>query len=103
MRIIKRKSLLEFWAKHPDSEQALKAWFTEVEKATWKNSDDVKRTYRYASIINSDRVVFNICGNKYRLIVSINYPVGVVYVKFVGTHSEYDRIDAEAVKWKQKS
>lgn len=94
MRIIARKQLRDHWLMpgRSDSEQPLKAWFVEVESADWKNPADLKGTFRNASILPQGRVVFNISGNKYRLIVRINYPFRVVYIRFVGTHLEYDRI-----------
>ena len=82
----------------PDSlEQALKAWFREVKRAQWNNANELKQKYRSASILKNGRVVFNICGNKFRLIVGVNYSVKVVYIKWLGTHTEYDDIDAEEV------
>lgn len=99
MRIIARGTLREFWEKpgHTDSEGPLKAWFHEVQKAAWRNNSEIKKKYRSASIISSERVVFNIAGNKYRLIVAIKYKIQIVYVRFVGTHKEYDKIDPETV------
>jgi mRNA interferase HigB len=93
MRIIARKALREFWARYPDSEQPLLAWYREVEKEDWDSPAKVKEKYRSASIVGDGRVVFNIKGNDYRLVVWINYPYRVVYIRFVGTHAEYDRID----------
>jgi len=94
MHVIARKSLREFWAGHPDSEQALHAWFHEAEDAEWKDSGAIKQQYRSASIINAERVVFNLCGNKYRLIVRINYSSQTIFIRFIGTHKEYDKINA---------
>ena len=102
MRVIARRSLREFWQRHPDAEQALKAWFAEAQSATWRKSSEVKAKFGHASIVSSDRVVFDICGNKYRLVASINYAVGVVFIKFIGTHDEYNKIDARTVEWKPK-
>ena len=98
MKIISVKTLKEFWTEHPDSEQSLKAWNDEVLQAEWKTPADIKAQYRNASILKNRRVVFNIKGNDYRLIVSIAYLRGWVYVKFIGTHKEYDAIDAESVE-----
>ncbi|WP_312671182.1 type II toxin-antitoxin system HigB family toxin [Pseudescherichia sp.] len=98
MKIISVKTLKEFWTEHPDSEQSLKAWHDEVLQAEWKTPADIKAQYRNASILKNRRVVFNIKGNDYRLIVSIAYLRGWVYVKFIGTHKEYDAIDAESVE-----
>lgn len=97
MRIIVRKALKDFWEKSPhrDAEQPLKAWFKEVEIADWATPSDVKRIYRNASFAGNDRVVFNIAGNKYRLVVRINYPYRVVYIRFIGTHKAYDHIEVK--------
>ena len=97
MHVIARKALVEFWTEHPDSEQALRAWYHEASRAEWRPSAEVKQMYRSASIISAERVVFNICGNKYRLIVRIKYGRGVAFIRFVGAHAEYDAIDAETV------
>ncbi len=97
MHVISRKRLIQFWTRYPDSEQSLSAWYHEASRAEWRTSADVKRMYGSASILNGGRVVFNICGNKYRLIVRINYAARVVFIRFVGSHAEYDGIDAEHV------
>jgi len=103
MRVIALRALLEFWQRHPDAEHALKAWYGEAKHGTWTGPADVKRKYGSASIIGSQRVVFNICGNKYRLIAAINYDAGIVFIKFIGTHAEYDNIDAGTVEWTPRS
>lgn len=87
-----------FWARHPDAEQPLKAWYEEATGAAWAQSADIKAQYRSASVLKNRRVVFNIKGNDYRLIVAIAYKLQIVYVKFVGTHAEYDTIDAETIE-----
>jgi len=97
MRIISRKKLKEFWDLFPDSEGALQAWYAETKQAMWRSPAEIKAQYGNASVLKGNRVVFNICGNKYRLIVRINYHYLVVYVRFVGTHKEYDAIDAEVI------
>ena len=97
MRIIARKTLRVFWERFPDSEESLLAWYREVEKEDWDTPAKVKEKYRSASIVGNNRVVFNIKGNNYRLVVRVNYPYRVVYVRFVGTHAEYDGIDVEEV------
>lgn len=97
MHVIARKTLLDFWKQNPEAESALKAWFFEAENAAWKNSAEVKAKYRSASIISRERIVFNICGNKFRLVVHVRFDFQKVYVRFVGTHKEYDKIDAETV------
>lgn len=100
MRIISRKALLAFYQDQPkfaDAQTALEAWYREAKAAEWKTPADVKAKYRSASILKGGRVVFNICGNKYRLVVWMNYDIGVVYVRFIGTHAQYDAIDAERI------
>jgi len=97
MRIIAKGTLREFWELHPDLEEPLLAWYREVQKEDWDTPAKVKAKYRTASVIGGNRVVFNIKGNDYRLVVKINYPYRVVYIRFVGTHAEYDGIDAEEV------
>ena len=99
MRIISRKTLRLFWERpeYADSEQALRAWFREASNADWKTPADIKAAYRSASLVGNDRVVFNIAGNKYRLVVRVNYAYRVVYIRFLGTHRQYDRINAREV------
>lgn len=97
MRIIKRASLKDFWETNADAEQLLKSWFSEVKAADWESPHDVKALYGNASVIGNNRIVFNIAGNKYRLIVKFNYPYRIGYIRFIGTHAEYDAIDAEAI------
>ena len=97
MRIITRKTLKEFWDRHPDAEQPLKAWFKFAQKADWKIPAEVKSDYGNASILADNRVCFNIAGNKYRLVVKINYPYRIMYIRFVGTHAEYDEIDVTQI------
>ncbi|CAN7668553.1 type II toxin-antitoxin system HigB family toxin [Variovorax sp. LjRoot290] len=98
MRIISLKYLRDFWVRHPASEQPLKAWHEEAKAAVWKTPQDIKDRYRSARFVGSNRVVFNIKGNDYRLIAAIAYRYEAVYVKFIGTHSEYDRIDAQTIE-----
>lgn len=97
MRIIARRTLREFWQKHPDAEQPLKAWFAEASQAQWLSPNDIKQTYRNASIIANNRVVFNIKGNSYRLIVHIRYDIGILFIRFVGNHQDYDKVDATTI------
>jgi len=97
MRIIAKKALREFWLRHPNAEESLLAWYREVEQEDWDTPAKVQAKYRSASIVGGNRVVFNIKGNDYRLVVRINYAYRVVYIRFVGTHAEYDRIDVEEV------
>jgi mRNA interferase HigB len=99
MRIISRKTLRQFWQKrqYADAEQPLKAWFQEAAKADWSSPAAIKAAYRSASVVAGNRVVFNIAGNKYRLVVKVNYPYRVMYIRFVGTHRQYDAIDVTEV------
>lgn len=97
MRVIAKRTLRDFWEKHADSEQQLKAWYNEAEEADWKSPNEIKKDYPSASILEDNRMVFNIKGNRYRLIVKINYNYGVVWIRFVGTHAEYDKIDATKI------
>lgn len=90
--------LRDFWEKYPDAEQPLKAWFDEARKAIWTSPADIKAQYRNASILKNRRVVFNIKGNDYRLVVAVAYRFGAMYIKFIGTHKEYDAIDAETIE-----
>jgi mRNA interferase HigB len=96
-RIISRRTFREFWERSPDAKEALKSWYAEAKAANWQNPAEIKVQYRNANILKNSRVVFNICGNKYRLIVKINFPASIVYIRFVGTHKQYDTIDAETV------
>ncbi len=99
MRIISRRTLKEFWEHsiYHDSEQPLKAWYDEAKNSVWQTPNEIKAQYKSASILKNNRVVFNIHGNKYRLIVRINYSISIIYIRFVGTHEEYDKIDANEV------
>ena len=97
LRVIAKKALRDFWTRYPDCEQQLKAWYQEAEGAKWKGPNDIKRDYPSASILADNRVVFNIKGNHYRLIVKINYSYGMVWIRFVGTHKQYDKIDAAKI------
>ena len=99
MRIIAIKILKEFWIKSEkkDSEQALKAWYAEVKHEKWRNSAEIKGKYKNASIINKNRIVFNIKGNKYRLVVAIKYEFQIIFIRFIGTHEEYNKIDVKNI------
>lgn len=97
MRVISIKILREFWERHSDCQQQLKSWFQETSKAEWKNPNEIKLEYPSASLIGDNRVVFNIKGNHYRIIVKINFEYKMVWIRFVGTHSEYDKIDANKI------
>jgi mRNA interferase HigB len=91
------KTLKSFWEKHPGAESSLGAWYTEARRANWRSPRDIKAAYRTASILRNSRIVFNIKGNTYRLVVAVKYEFQVVYIRFVGTHAEYDKIKAEEV------
>ena len=95
MRVITRQKLVQFWERHPDVQESLKAWLNEAEKAHWKSPNDIKAHYRSADILRGNRVVFNIKGNHYRLVVKIHFNTKIVYIRFLGTHKEYEKIDAE--------
>jgi len=97
MRVISRKTLKGFWEKHADTEQPLKAWFHEAKAARWKSFADIKARYRSADALPGNRVVFNLKGNAYRLVVHLHYNTGIVFVRFLGTHAEYDKIDATTI------
>lgn len=97
MRIIARRTLRDFWEQHPDAEQSLRAWFAEAKVATWKSPADIKARYASASIVANNRIVFNIGGNKYRLVVAARYDIGVLFIRFIGTHAEYDMIDVSTI------
>lgn len=100
MRIIAKRTLRAFWetdAKYSDSQGPLEAWHEEVLKAEWANPQQVKAQFGHASILKNNRVVFNIKGNDYRLVVKINYSYQIIYIRFIGTHKQYDAIDVEEV------
>ena len=97
MRVIAKRTLKEFWEKpeYSDAQSALEAWHYEALKASWATPQEIKEKFRSASILKNSRVVFNIAGNKYRLIVSIDYIRQACFIKFIGTHKQYDAVDAE--------
>ncbi len=97
MRIISRKKLKELWIKHSGVEQSLKSWFSEVSDEKWTCAADIKKNYPSAGILSNNRVVFNIKGNKYRLIVMVNYKFKIVLIRFICTHSKYNRINAKTI------
>jgi len=97
MRVIAKSTLRKFWEKHSDCEQQLKSWYLEASRAGWINSNEIKKEYPSASFLQDNRVVFNIKGNNYRLIVRINYTYQMIWIRFVGTHAEYDKIDANKI------
>ena len=97
MRIIAKRTLREFWERFPDAEQPLKAWFAEAQQAVWPHHQVLKSQYANASIVADDKVVFNIKGNTYRLVVGIDYGWQTIYIKFIGTHPEYDKLNIKAL------
>ncbi|MCL4868988.1 MAG: type II toxin-antitoxin system HigB family toxin [Anaerolineae bacterium] len=97
MRIIAQRTLKEFWQIYPDAEQPLRAWYEKTRRVIWKTPGDVKGDYRHASFLANNRVVFNIKGNHYRLVVALDYAYSVVYIRFVGTHRAYDDVDATTI------
>jgi mRNA interferase HigB len=97
VHVISRKTLREFWKRHSDAEQPLKAWHAEAERALWSSPTNIKERYASASFLANDRVVFNIGGNKYRLVIAVKYQQKLIFVRFIGTHRDYDGIDAETI------
>jgi mRNA interferase HigB len=98
MKVIAVSTLRFFWRRHPDAEQPLKSWYDEAKHATWTTPQDIRNHYASASFVGRNRVVFNIKGNDYRLVVAVAYRFQAIYIKFIGTHVEYDRIDAATVE-----
>ena len=98
MRIVSVGTLRDFWTRHTDAEQALRAWYDEARHAVWSTSQDIRDRYASASFVGANRVVFNIKGNRYRLVVAVAWRFQAVYIKFVGTHADYDRINAATVE-----
>lgn len=99
MRIISRATLLRFWKKYSDAEQPLKSWFDEARNAKWSSPNKLKEQYRSASIITDKRVAFIIKGNDYRLIVDIEYKIGIIFIVWVGTHKEYDKLNVKEINY----
>lgn len=98
MKVVAVSTLRVFWERHADAEQPLKAWHDEARAAAWRGPRDIKRLHAGASFVGKNRVVFNIKGNSYRLIVAVAYRFQAVYIKFIGTHAEYDKVDAATVE-----
>jgi mRNA interferase HigB len=96
-RIFAKSTLREFWEKYPDAEQYLKVWYETAMNANWKTPSDIKKNYANASILKNGRMVFNIKGNTYRLVVKINFEMQWIFIRFIGTHHEYDKIDANTI------
>ena len=100
MRVIALSTLKSFWASSPayrDAQEPVLAWYRDVLRSDWANPTAVKAQFGTASVLKDGRAVFNLCGNKYRLVVWINYPYRVAYVRFIGTHKQYDAIDAQTI------
>jgi len=97
LRVIAKRTLRDFWIKHPDCEQQLKSWYREAIKSAWQNSNELKLEYPSASILKGNRIVFNIKGNSYRLIVKYNFEFQICWIRFIGTHAEYDKINANTI------
>ena len=97
MRVLSKKTLKTYWTIHQDCEQQLKTWYKESEEANWKNPNDIKRYYPSTNFLEDCSVVFNIKGNKYRIMVSVNYDFGIVCIRFVGTHAAYEKINASKI------
>lgn len=97
VRVVSRKTLVDYYNKHKETKSQLEAWFHEVKKAEWNTPQDVKEKYGSASIIGNNRVVFNIKGNKYRLVTEINYQMKIIRIRFLGSHKEYNKINAEEI------
>jgi mRNA interferase HigB len=97
MRVIAIKTLKDFWRAHSDVEQPLKAWFHEARAANWKSFQDIKPHFNSADMIPGNRVVFDIKGNRYRLVVKIHYNTGIIFIRFIGTHADYDKINASTI------
>ena len=98
MRVISKATLVEFWQTHPASKHALQTWFEDASRAEWRSPQDIKLRYASASFVSNNRVVFNIKGNDYRLVVAVAYRFGAVYIKFLGTHKQYDAVDAATLE-----
>lgn len=97
MRVIAKRTLRQFWEDHPDAEGPLRDWYTIAVKADWRNPGAVKRQYRNASFVAGNRVIFNIAGNKYRLVVKLRYDKRLIFVRFIGAHKDYDLIDVRTI------
>jgi mRNA interferase HigB len=96
-RIVAKRTLRAFWEKYPDSKEYLETWYETVKEAVWSSPNDIKEFYATASILKNSRVVFNIKGNAYRLVVKINYKKQWVFIRFIGTHKDYNKIDANTI------
>ena len=97
MRIIAKKTLRKFWERHPNAQQALETWYDDAKQTIWRTPTEIKNVYKNASILPNNRVVFNLKGNTYRLVVAVNYAYGMLYIRFIGHHRDYDKIDATRI------
>jgi mRNA interferase HigB len=97
VRVIAKRTLRDFWEKHGDCQDQLKSWYRETEKSNWNNINELKKEYPSASILKDNRIVYNIKGNNYRLIAKLNFEYQICWIKFIGTHAEYDKIDANNI------
>jgi mRNA interferase HigB len=97
MHIIAIRTLREFWERHPQAEAPLRSWYAEASRAAWGTPAGIKAAHRSASFLPNNRVVFNVKGNDFRLVVAVRYTTGVMFIRFVGTHAEYDQIDASTI------
>ena len=97
MHVVSKSTLREFWGKRPDSKTPLMAWYREASKATWQNPAQVKAIFGSADVVKDNRIIFDIGGNKYRLVVHFHYSAQIARIKFIGTHNEYDKIDPSTV------
>lgn len=97
VRVIAKRTLRDFWNKHPDCEEQLKSWYRETEKSEWNNINELKNDYPSASILKENRIVYNIKGNNYRLIAKFNFEYQICWIRFIGTHASYDKIDANTI------
>ena len=102
MRLIAKKTLREFWQNHKDCEKSLLIWYNKIKLAKWNNSNELKKQFPNASIINDLRVVFNIKGNKYRIVVEVDFDYKFIFVIWLGTHSEYDKINVKTIQYENK-
>jgi mRNA interferase HigB len=103
MQVVARRTLKEFWTRHPQAEGPIRAWFAVTAKAHWSSPAEIKRQFgNTVDFVGDNRVIFDLGGNKYRLIAHVSFQFGRLLVKFIGTHAEYDRIDPETVEWRRK-
>jgi mRNA interferase HigB len=97
VRVIALRTLKQFWKKHPEAEHPLRQWYDDACRADWKTPQDIRASYSTASIVSRDRVIFSIKGNSYRLVVRVNYHYRVMYIRFIGTHAEYDHVNVKEI------